>query len=91
MLVVERLARTVLQELGRLPGLSRIGLALMAVAFVADVVVHLSPALHHLASHGPQEHLAHAAGIVGMVLVLGGVIVDARRHRSRRRNPHAYR
>ena len=92
MLVIQ-IARTVWNEINQLPTLVRIGLALMPLAFLGDVVVHIAPvAHHHHAGFAPQEHIAHLLGILAMVLVLAGVVIDgARRHRSRRRSSHANR
>lgn len=79
-----------MREVGRLPVLSRIGLALMAVALVGDVVLRLMPvASEHV--HGSDEHLAHLLALGAMGLVLAGVVIDAIRHRTRRRAPHAHR
>jgi divalent metal cation (Fe/Co/Zn/Cd) transporter len=91
MFVLE-MARTVGRELATLPWLVRIGLAVMAAAFIGDLAVHLMSTEHHPAGHRVEEHLAHLAGVVGMVLVLGGVALSgARRHRSTRRSLHATR
>jgi hypothetical protein len=91
MLVIE-VMKTVLREVTSLPWMARVGLAVMAAAFLGDVVVHLSPAPHHPGEHGIEEHLAHLAGVVGMLLVLGGIALSgARRHRSARRSLHATR
>ena len=92
MLVIQT-ARAIWNEVNRLPLLVRIGLALMPLAFLGDVVVHLAPVVHdHHAGFASQEHIAHLAGILAMVLVLAGVVIDgAFRHRSRRRSSHANR
>src|SRR5688500_16856793 len=85
MLMIERL-RAVLAELGTLPAMSRIGVAVIVIAGLTDVAVHLliaAPAGHE---HGAfaTEHLAHVLGIVGMVLTLAGVVVHGVRHTHRR-------
>ncbi|HJP70302.1 MAG TPA: hypothetical protein VJ975_01130 [Candidatus Limnocylindria bacterium] len=92
MLVIQ-IARNVWGEINQLPLLVRIGLALMPLAFVGDIFVQMAPAAHHHHSgFVPHEHIAHLAGILAMVLVLAGVVIDAaRRHRSRRRSSHANR
>jgi len=79
------------RDFARLPVLTRVGLVLALAAFVADVLLHLTPTPHH---HGtgfrPEEHLAHLAGLVAMTIALAGVVIDGiRRHRSRRRSPGA--
>lgn len=73
----------VIEQMRGMPVLTRIGLALMVAAFVADLIVHLAAVPHEHAGHRPEEHFAHLAGLLGMVLVLAGIVVDgARRHRS---------
>jgi hypothetical protein len=92
MLVIQ-IARSVWLEVGQLPWMVRIGLALMPLAFLVDLVVHISPTGHsHHAGFAAEEHIAHLLGILAMVLVLAGVVFDGvRRHRSRRRSSHAHR
>ena len=92
MLVIEGL-RAVAADVGRMPRLVHVGMALAIGAFGLDVLVHLSPAAHdHAIGFRPEEHLAHLAGIAAMVLILAGVVIDgARRNRSRRRTSHAHR
>jgi hypothetical protein len=80
-----------MREVGRLPALSRIGLALMAVALVGDVVLRLMPVAGEHAAHGSDEHLAHLLALGAMGLVMAGVVIDAVRHRTRRRASHAHR
>ena len=48
------------------------GLALMAGAFVLDVVVHAAPLVS-------VEPVAHVAGILGMVLTWSAVVIDGLR------------
>jgi hypothetical protein len=79
-----------LTELGALPVGSRIGLAVMLVAGVMDTVVHLLGNGGHAAHHGLfPEHAAHVMGIVGMVLVLAGVVINGARRQLSRRAPAA--
>ena len=75
------------REVRRLPLLTRIGVALAVAAFIADVLVHLSPAPHHHdGGFRPEEHLAHLAGLVAMSIALLGVVIDGvRRQREHRR------
>ena len=92
MLLIEA-TRAVAADVARMPRLVHAGIALAVVGVAIDLIVHLSPAPHH---HGagfrPQEHIAHLVAIAAMVLVLAGIALDgARRHRFRRRNPHAHR
>ena len=86
MLVIQ-IVRGVYREFRRLPMLTRFGLTLAVAAFIADVLVHLTPAPHH---HGggfrPEEHLAHLTGLVAMAIALAGVVIDGvRRQRTHRR------
>ena len=92
-MLVLQIVRAAGREFRRLPILARIGLAVMLLAFMADVVVHMSTVAHvHSTGFDPQEHLAHLAGILGMVLVLAGVVIDGTLgHRPRRRRSHANR
>ena len=53
------------------------GLALMAIAFLMDVAVHVA-ALETL------EPTAHVAGVLGMVLTWSAVVVDGARRSVRR-------
>jgi hypothetical protein len=90
-MLVIHFVRSASREFGRLPLLTRVGLALAVAAFVADVLVHLSPAPHH---HGggfrPEEHLAHLAGLAAMSIALLGVVIDGvRRQREHRRRTGA--
>ncbi len=85
MLMIEPL-RAVLAELGTLPAMSRIGVAVIVIAGLTDVAVHLLIAAPTGHEHGAfdAEHLAHVLGVVGMVLTLAGVVVDGVRHSHRR-------
>ena len=85
MLMIERF-RAILAELGTLPAMSRVGVAVIVIAGLTDVAVHMliaGPAGHE---HGgfAAEHAAHLLGVVGMVLTLAGVVVDGVRHSHRR-------
>jgi hypothetical protein len=53
------------------------GLALMAIAFLMDVAVHVAT-LEQL------EPTAHLTGVLGMVLTWSAVVVDGARHIARR-------
>ncbi|HEX5038647.1 MAG TPA: hypothetical protein VFW95_00750 [Candidatus Limnocylindria bacterium] len=83
------------RELLGLPLVSRIGLALGALALLLDLVLYLSPTPVH-AGHTmsmPMHHEGHLLALAAMVLVLAGVLIDAaRRHRSTSpEEPHAHR
>jgi hypothetical protein len=80
MLVIERL------RLGTLPGLVKVGIVLMVFAGLADVVAHLEAVDHagHLHTHTATEAAAHLAGLVSMVVIFVGVVVDGvRKGRAR--------
>ncbi len=53
------------------------GLALMAIAFLMDVAVHV-------ADLETLESTAHLAGVLGMVLTWSAVVVDGARRSARR-------
>ena len=67
-----------------LPIVTRLGLAVMVFAGALDVVLHLATT-PHFGHHFGGEHLAHVLGVVGMVLVLGGVVIDGVRRQRKRR------
>lgn len=71
----------------RFPGVSRIGLVVIALAVLADIVAHATPGLDgdHAGVTGP-ELSAHAAIFLGMVLVLAGVVIDGARSMRRIHN-----
>lgn len=75
-----------MNELGRVPLISKLGLTLMVLAGVLDVAVHLMTDVHahHHGGFG-LEHLAHLFGIAGMLLVLAGVAVYGARRQFRQR------
>lgn len=52
------------------PAVVRAGLSVMWSGLVLDVT------LHGLGAAASPEHLAHAVVLAGMLLVIGGVIVD---------------
>jgi len=76
-----------------MPRLVHLGMAIAVIAFVADVVIHLSPAPHiHQAGFRPEEHIAHLGGLAAMVVVMAGVLIDGtRRHRLNKEDSHAHR
>jgi hypothetical protein len=64
----------------QLPSIARVGLAVIGGGLILDV------ALHGLGAAAAPEHAAHAAMLVGMVLVIGAVIAEGTagaRHRQR--------
>ena len=78
MLVIE-----MVRHLRRLPPLVVLGLAVMAAGGAVDVVVHVGAVGHHSHAGIGAEHVAHLAGIAGMLVVLAGVVIHGIR-RSRR-------
>ena len=75
-----------LNELGRIPATSKLGLAVMVIAGAVDVAAHLMTDVH-AGHHGEfgAGHLAHLVGIAGMLLVLAGVVIDGARRQLRQR------
>ena len=83
MLVIESLHR----EWRAVPALVRVGVVGLVLSGFADVVFHaLAPELaSDVAVHTNAELAAHLAGLVSMVVIFLGVIVDgARKSRARR-------
>ena len=78
--------QTRLEELRRIPVAGKFGLAVVVMAGVLDVAVHLMTDVHahHHAAFGPEQ-LAHLLGIAGMVFVLAGVVVSGARRQLRQR------
>ena len=70
-----------------IPGLSKLGAAVIAFGLLFDLVEHdLSHAGEPRIGAFPiAEHLAHLVVLVGMVLVLVGVVADGIRLERRRR------
>ena len=79
------------REIGSLPAVVKIGLAVMVFAGFADVIAHLEAAGHvgHLHEHTSAELTAHVVGFVGMVVVFVGVVVDGVRKQRLRRRPES--
>ena len=89
MLTIERI-----RGLGALPLLVKLGVVGMAFAGLADVVAHLEAVDHvgHLHTHTTSEAAAHLAGLVSMVVIFVGVVVDGvRQGRARRGAPATQR
>ena len=60
-----------------MPLLTRLGLLVFVLGGAADILVHLSEeAAGPHVEHTPLELDAHLVTFVGMVLILGGVVVD---------------
>lgn len=78
--------QTRLEELRRIPVAGKFGLAVVVMAGVLDVAVHLMTDVHahHHAAFGP-EHLAHLLRIAGMVFVLAGVVITGAHRQLRQR------
>lgn len=80
-----RLARDVRE----LPSVTVVGFGVIALAAVMEVLLYLAtgnPAAH---SHGgfAPERGAHLLGIIGMVLALAGVVIEAARRPTAARRP----
>jgi hypothetical protein len=75
MLAIEALVR----ELGALPVLTRVGLAVLILGGLADLAAHVAivdQAAGHDHGFTPTEAAAHIVVFAGMVLVLLGVVAD---------------
>ena len=74
----------------RPPLVSVLGLAVAIAGLMLDAVVHLSPAPHHhQLGFSPEEHGAHMVVLIGMLLILGGIVLDGARRRAGRRGQPA--
>jgi len=84
MLIIDRI-----RELSLLPTLVKLGLLLMAFAGASDVIAHLGAASDgHLHAHTSSEAAAHLMGLVSMIVILLGVVIDGvRKSRARRAVP----
>jgi hypothetical protein len=72
MLILEHM-----RGLAHLPLLVKVGLVAMAFAGLLDVVVHLEASGDgHLHAHTASEASAHLAGLVSMVVIFLGVVID---------------
>lgn len=75
MLAIESLTR----ELGALPVLTRIGLAILVLGGLADLAAHVAivdQTVGHDHGFTPTEAAAHLVVFAGMSMVLLGVVVD---------------
>jgi hypothetical protein len=75
MLAIESLVR----ELGALPVLTRVGLAVLVLGGLADLGAHVAivdQAAGHDHGFTPTEAAAHLVVFAGMAMVLLGVVVD---------------
>ncbi|HET8785903.1 MAG TPA: hypothetical protein VFM38_09730 [Candidatus Limnocylindrales bacterium] len=80
MLIIERI-----RELALLPTLVKLGLVLMAFAGASDVIAHVGAASDgHLHAHTSSEAAAHLMGLVSMVVILLGVVIDGVRQGRKR-------
>jgi hypothetical protein len=79
-----RLLASVRSELRLIPTVSVVGLIVIAFGLGADLVAHTGAAFEH--DHGATgaQLSAHFVTFVGMVVVLGGVVVDGLRTTLRR-------
>jgi hypothetical protein len=86
MLTIQTTSRRAVAEVRALPAASRLGLAVMVLAGLMDVIVHVAGTDAHAAHHGfPLEHAAHLLGVVGMVLTLAGVLIHGARRQLKGR------
>jgi hypothetical protein len=70
---------TMVRELGALPVLTRVGLAVLVLGGLGDLAAHvaiLGESTSHEHGFTPVEAAAHLVVFAGMVLVLLGVVVD---------------
>ncbi len=76
-----------MDELRRIPAITKLGLLVMVGAGVLDVVVHVAADAHAAHAHAAfgVEHLAHLLGMAGMALVLIGVVIHGARRQLRQR------
>ncbi|MFL5726634.1 MAG: hypothetical protein ACJ765_11050 [Chloroflexota bacterium] len=82
MFIIERLWR----DAKAAPVVVRIGVVALVLSGVADVVLHaITPEVAGHDVHTPAELAAHFAGMVSMVVILLGVVVDGARSVSTRR------
>ena len=82
MLKIE-MSRRPAAEWNALPAVTRVGVGVLVCAGALDVLLHVVVGSH--AGHFGGEHLAHAFGIAGMVLVLAGVVTSGARRQFQRR------
>jgi hypothetical protein len=72
----------------RPPLVSLLGLAVAVLGLALDAAVHLSAAPHHhQMGFSPEEHGAHLVVLIGMLLILGGIVIDGARGLASRRAP----
>jgi hypothetical protein len=87
MLILE----TIRRDLLRTPVVVKLGLLLMVFAGLADVIAHVGAVEHvgHLHQHTSFEAAAHLTGLVSMVVIFVGVVLDGVRQGRARRQPPA--
>ena len=88
------------RDVRELPSVTVVGFGVIALAAVMEVLLYLAaanPAAHPHGGFAPERG-AHLLGIIGMVLALAGVVIEAARRPNRRSsaktgglNPHAHR
>jgi hypothetical protein len=68
----------------RPPLLALIGVGIALAGLGLDTFVHLTAveAHHHAVGFSLEEQGAHLVGLIGMVVALGGVVIDGARHRK---------
>ncbi len=87
-----------LVELGTLPRAAKLGIVVILAGLLVDAAVHALGAgtTGSVDALVARQHLAHLLVLVGMVITLGGVVVDGARVSGRhgrpgRRSSHAVR
>lgn len=85
MLTIQLRIARLMGNLEHLPALIQLGLPAILFAGLFDVVVHALTGDHAGQRGFGLEHLAHLLGVVGMVLVWTGVVIDGARRQYGRR------
>jgi len=82
MFIIERLWR----DAKAVPLLIQVGVVALVLSGAADIVLHaITPEVAGHDVHTPPELAAHFAGMVSMVVILLGVVLDGARRTSYRR------
>ena len=82
MFIIERLWR----DAKAVPLVIQVGVVALVLSGAADIVLHaITPEIAGHDVHTPPELAAHFAGMVSMVVILLGVVLDGARRTSYRR------
>ena len=82
MFIIERLRR----DAKAVPLVVQVGVVALVLSGAADIVLHaITPEVAGHDVHTPPELAAHFAGMVSMVVILLGVVLDGARRTSYRR------